>query len=153
MRGFQSVFRVLKVLRSVTRGSGMLWPMRSILKPPQSIAWICLSGLGIRLAILLSLKELKGLLSLIYSQISSLLYSIRSSSYSILQRDYVIVIYLSLTVYTLYLQRRFHSLQIAIRLLALKIASIKSAKSSLYCSYKLLFSSLKYLYLRVLNLI
>jgi hypothetical protein len=34
------------------------------------------------------------------------------------------------------LRRRFYSLRIAIRLLALKIASVKSAKSSLYYSYK-----------------
>ena len=131
----------------------MLWPVRSILKPPWSIAWICLSRSAMRPAILLSLKELKSPLSLIYSQISSLLYSIRSSSCNILQRDCVIVICLSLTVYTPYLRRRFRSLRIAMRLLALKIASVKSVKSSLYCSYKSSFSSLKYLYSRVLNLI
>ena len=153
MRGFQSVFRVLKVLRSVTRGSGMLWPMRSILKPLQFIAWIYLSRSAIRPAILLSLKELKSPLSLIYSQISSLLYSIKSSSYNISQKDYIIMIYLSLIVYTPCLQRRFRSLRIVIKLLTLKITSIKSVKSFLYYFYKSLFSSLKYLYSRVLNLI
>ena len=131
----------------------MLWPIRLILRLSQSIAWICLSRSNIRPVILLSLKELKSLLFLIYSQIFSLLYSIRSFSYNILQRDCAIVIYLSLIVYMPCLQRRFYSLQIAIRLLALKIASIKSVKSSLYYFYKLLFLSLKYLYLRVLNLI
>jgi hypothetical protein len=55
------------VLRSVTWGSGVLWPVRLIPRLPWSIAWICLSGSGIRPAILLSLKELKGPLSLIYS--------------------------------------------------------------------------------------
>jgi hypothetical protein len=72
------------VLRSITWGSGVLWPMRLIPRLLWSIAWICLSRSGIRLAILLSLKELKGPLSLICSWISSLFYSIRSSSYSIL---------------------------------------------------------------------
>jgi hypothetical protein len=54
----------------------MLWPVRLIPKLLGSIGRIWLNGLGIRLEILLSLKEVKSLLVLIWSKIYSLVYSV-----------------------------------------------------------------------------
>ena len=114
---------------------------------------IWLSGLGIRPAIILSLEEVKSsLVSQNWFRISSLVYSIQSFSYIMLYKDCVIVTCLFLLTYTPQLRKRVYSLQIVIGLQALKIASVKSIKSSQYCSYRLLFISLKYLYLRILKL-
>ena len=60
-----SVFWFTGVLWSVTWVLGVIWPVRSILKPLRSVGQIWLNGLGIRLEILLSLKQAKSLLVLI----------------------------------------------------------------------------------------
>ena len=128
--------------------------MRLSLKPLRFMGRIQLSGLGIRLAIILSLGQVKSSLVVLYlSRSSSLVYSIWSSLYIVLYRDYIIVTRLFLLTYTLQLYRRVHRLRIVVGLHALKIASIKSAKSSQYYSYRSTFINLKYPYLRVLNLI
>jgi len=54
----------------------------------------------IRLEILLSLNEAKNLLVLIWSRISSLVYSVWLSLYSISYKDYIIVTRLSFLTYT-----------------------------------------------------
>ena len=114
---------------------------------------IQLSGLGIRLAIILSLEEVKSsLVSWNWSRISSLVYSVWSSLYIILYKDRIIVTRLSLLTYTPQLRKRVYSLRMVIGLQALRIASVKSAKSSQYYSHRLLFISLKCLYLRILKL-
>jgi hypothetical protein len=87
------------------------------------------------------------------SRSSSLVYSIWSSLYIVLYRDYIIVTCLFLLTHTPWLYRRVRRLRIVVGLHALKIASVKSAKSSWYCSYRSTFINLKYPYLRVLNLI
>ena len=118
------------------------------------IGQVWLSGLGIRLVIILSLGQVKSSLVVLYSsRSSSLVYSIWSSLYIILYRDYIIVTRLFLLTYTPQLYRRVRRLQIVVGLYTLKIASIKSAKSSQYCSHRSTFINLKYPYLRVLNLI
>ena len=128
--------------------------MGLILKPLRFIGQIQLNGLGIRLAIILSLGQAKSFLVVLYSsRSSSLVYSIWSSLYIILYRDYIIVTRLFLLTYTPYLYRRVRRLRMVVGLYTLKIASVKSAKSSQYCSYRLSFINLKYPYLRVLNLI
>ena len=110
--------------------------------------------LGIRLAILLSLGEVKSLfLVLTQSRISSLVHSVWSSLYIVLYKDRAIVTYLSLLTYTPQLHKRVYRLRIVTGLQALKIASVKSVKSSWYCSYRSSFISLKCLYLRILKLI
>ena len=117
------------------------------------IGRIQLSRLGIRLVIILSLGQVKSSLVVLYSsRSSSLVYSIQSSLYIILYRDYIIVTYLFLLTYTPQLYRRVYRLWIVVGLYALKIASVKSIKSSWYYSYRSTFINLKYLYLRVLNL-
>ena len=87
------------------------------------------------------------------SRISSLVYSVWSFLYNILYKDRVTVTYLSFLTHTPQLWRRVYKLQITVSLQALKVTSIKSIKSSLYCSYMLLFIKLQYLYSRILNLI
>ena len=149
----QSVFWFTGVLQSITWVLGILQPIKLILKPLQFIGRIQLNGLGIRLKILLSLKQVKSPLVLIQSKIYSLVYFIWLSLYRVLYRDHTIVTYLSFLIYTPQLQKRVYRLQIAIRLLALKIASVKSVKSSLYCSYRPLFINLQQPYLRILKLI
>jgi len=57
-----SVFWFIEVLWSITWVLGVLWPIKLILKALRSIGRIWLSMLGIRLAILLSLKEAESLL-------------------------------------------------------------------------------------------
>src|SRR6266568_2508781 len=95
-----SVFWFTGVLRSITWVLGVLWPVRSILKALGSIGRIWLSRSGIRLVILLSLEEAKSLLvSLTWSRISSLVYSIWSSLYNILYRDCAIITRLSFLTY------------------------------------------------------
>ena len=78
----------------------MLWSVRLILKPLQSIGQIWLNGLSIRLEILLSLKEVKSLPVLIWSRISSLVHSVWSFLCIVLYKDSAIVTYLSLLTYT-----------------------------------------------------
>ena len=125
-----------------------------ILKLLRFIGQIQLSGLGIRLVIILSLEEVKSsLVSQNWSRISSLVYFIQSFSYIILYKDCIIVTRLFLLTYTPQLYKSVYRLQIVVGLYTLKIASIKSIKSSQYCSYRSIFINLKYLYLRVLNLI
>ena len=132
----------------------MLQPVQLILKLLGFIGRIQLSGLGIRLAILLSLEEVNSSFTSQYqSRISSLVYSVWSFLYIILYKDYIIVTYLFLLTYIPQLYKRVYSLQIVVGLQALKIASVKSVKSSQYCSHISLFISLKYLYLRILKLI
>ena len=115
---------------------------------------IWLSGLGIRLVIILSLEEVKSFLVFQnWSRISSLVYFIWSFLYIMLYKDYIIVTYLFLLTYIPWLYKRVHRLQMVVGLHALKIASVKSAKSFQYCSYRSLFISLKCLYLRILKLI
>ena len=127
--------------------------MGLILKPLRFIGRIQLSGLGIRLVIILSLEEVKSsLVVLNQSRISSLVYSVQSSLYIILYKDRTTVTRLSLLTYIPQLYKRVRSLQIVIGLQALKIASVKSVKSSQYYSHRLLFISLKCLYLRILKL-
>ena len=122
---------------------GILQSVRLILRLLRSIGRIQLSILGIRLVILLSLGEVKSLLvALTQSKISSLVYSVWSSSHSILYRARVIVTYLSLLTYIPQLRRKVCRLQITKSLQALKVASVKSAKSSQYYSYRLLFIKL-----------
>ena len=128
--------------------------MRLSLKPLRFIGRIQLSGLGIRLAIILSLEEVKSsLVSWNWSRISSLVYSVQSFLYIILYKDYIIVTRLFLLTYIPQLRKRVYSLRMVIGLQALRIASVKSVKSSQYCSYRSLFMSLKCLYLRILKLI
>jgi len=132
----------------------MLWPIRLILKLLRFIGRIWLRGLGIRPAIILSLEEVKS--SLVFwnwSRISSLVYSVWSFLYIVLYKDCVTVTCLFLLTYTPWLRKRVYSLRMVIGLQALKIASVKSIKSSWYCSHRLLFISLKCLYLRILKLI
>ena len=132
----------------------MLQPVRLILKLLSFIGRIQLRGLGIRLAIILSLGQVKSSLVVLYlSRSSSLVYSVWSSLYIVLYRDCITVTCLFLLTYTPQLHRRVHRLRIVVGLYTLKIASIKSAKSSQYYSYRLIFINLKYPYLRVLNLI
>src|SRR6266702_8677902 len=100
MDEFWSIFWFTKVLRSIIWVLGMLWPIRLIPKPLKSIGQIWLNGLGIRLEILLSLKQVKSLLVLMWSKICSLVYSIWSSLQSVLYRDYTIVTRLSFLTYT-----------------------------------------------------
>ena len=115
---------------------------------------IQLSRLGIRLAIILSLEEAKSSFTSQYqSRISSLVYSVWSFSYIILYKDYITVTRLFLLTHTPQLYKRVRSLQIVVGLQALKIASVKSIKSSQYYSHRSLFISSKYLYLRILKLI
>src|SRR6266702_4890420 len=95
-----SLFWFTRVLRSVTWVLGVIWPVRSILKPLGSIGRIWLNGLGIRLEILLSLKQAKSPLVLMWSKICSLVYSVWSSLQSVLYRDYTIVTRLSFLTYT-----------------------------------------------------
>ena len=115
---------------------------------------IQLSGLGIRPAIIFSLEEVKSsLVSWNQSRISSLVHFIQSFLCIVLYKDYTIVTRLFLLTYTPQLHKRVYRLQIVVGLHTLKIASIKSAKSSQYCSYRSTFINLKYPYLRVLNLI
>ena len=128
--------------------------MGSILRSLGFIGRIQLSILGIRLAILLSLGEVKSLfLALTQSRISSLVYSIQSSLCIVLYKDCIIMTYLFLSTHTPWSRRRVCRLQIVAGLQALKIAFIKSAKSSQYCSYRSLSISSKCLYLRILKLI
>jgi hypothetical protein len=87
------------------------------------------------------------------SKSSSLVHSVWSFLYIMLYRDCIIVTCLFLLTHTPWLRRRVYKLWIVIGLYALKIASIKSIKSSWYYSYRLMFINLKYPYLRVLNLI
>ena len=102
---------------------------------------------------MLSLEEVKSsLISQNQSRISSLVHSVQFFLYIILYKDYIIVTYLFLLIYTPQLYKRVYRLRMVVGLYALKIASIKSAKSSQYCFYRLTFISLKYLYLRTLNL-
>ena len=61
---------------------------------------------------------------------------------SILYKDYIIVTRLSFLTYTPQLRRRVYRLQRAISLQALKTASVKSTKSSLYYSHISLFIKL-----------
>ena len=118
------------------------------------IGRVWLSRLGIRLAIILSLGQVKSSLVVLYSSRSFfLVYSVQSSLYLILYRDYIIVTRLFLLTYTPQLYRRVHKLRIIVGLYALKIASVKSAKSFQYYSHRSTFINLKYPYLRVLNLI
>jgi len=92
---------------------------------------IWLSGLGIRPAIILSLEEVKSsLVSWNWSRISSLVHSVWSFLCIVLYKDCVTVTYLFLLTHTPWLCKRVYSLQIVTGLQALKIASVKSAKSS-----------------------
>ena len=114
---------------------------------------IWLNRSGIRLALTLSLGQAKSSLVMLYlSKSSSLVYSVWFSLCIVLYRDYTTVTCLFLLTYTPCLCRRVYRLQIVVGLYALKIASIKSAKSSQYYSYRSTFISLKYLYSRTLNL-
>ena len=97
----RSIIWVTGVLQSVTWVLGILWPVRLIPKLLRFVGQIWLSMLGIRLAILLSLEEVRSLLvSLAWSRIYSLVHSIRSSLYNMLYRDRVIVTYFSFLTYT-----------------------------------------------------
>ena len=113
-----------------------------------------LSRLGIMPVIILSLKQAKSSLVVLYSSKSfSLVYSVWSSLYIILYRDCVTVTYLFLLTHIPCLCRRVYRLRIVVGLYALKIAFIKSIKSSQYYSHRSTFINLKYPYLKVLNLI
>src|SRR6266704_5159124 len=94
-----SIFWFTGVLQSVTWVLGIIWPVRLILKPFGSIGRIWLNGLSIRLEILLSLKQVKSLLVLMWSKIYSLVYSVWSSLQSVSYRDCAIVTYLSFLTY------------------------------------------------------
>jgi len=104
--------------------------------------------------IILSLEEVKSsLVSWNWSRISSLVYSVWSFLCIVLYKDCAIVTRLFLLTHTPWLRKWVRSLRMVVGLQALKIASVKSAKSSWYCSHRSLFISLKYLYLRILKLI
>src|SRR6266571_1016787 len=94
------IFWFTRVLWSMTWVLGIIWPVRLILKPLGSIGRIWLNGSGIRLEILLSLKQVKSPLVLMWSKIYSLVYSVWSSSQSVLYKDHAIVTHLSFSTYT-----------------------------------------------------
>jgi len=81
--------------------------------------------------IILSLEEVKSsLVSWNWSRISSLVHSIWSFLCIVLYKDYIIVTRLFLLTHIPWLRKRVHRLRIVVGLYALKIASIKSTKSS-----------------------
>src|SRR6266568_9543146 len=105
--------------------------MGSILKLLRFVGRIWLNGSGIRLVITLSLEEVKSsLIVLNWSRISSLVYSVWSSLCIVLYKDHVTVICLSLLTHIFWSCKRVYRLRIIVGLQALKIAFVKSAKSS-----------------------
>ena len=83
--------------------------------------------------------------------ISNSVQSVGLSSYKVLKRDTEIIIYLFFLTYMPWTQRNYQRLQIVVNLHFLKVSTIKSLKSSQYCSYSLLSLNLYFLYSKSLD--
>ena len=87
----------------------------------------------------------------IYSLILSLVHSIGSSSYKVLNSDLGTVVFLCFLTYTPLVYRNVRSFQIVCWLQSLKVYSVKLLKFSLQTFHSLSSLKLQALYLRILN--